>query len=134
MAKRTAGDLAEFLGSPLQGDSAVVLKGVASPEAADTDDLVYLESSRHTERVIRSAARCVITSSELMISGKTLILTPRPKLAFARAAAWLVPHAPIAHGVHATAVHSPSDPLGRGGVEGPLVVLLGAIVTARDEI
>ncbi len=123
MAKRTAGDLAEFLGSPLQGDSAVVLKGVASPEAADTDDLVYLESSRHTERVIRSAARCVITSSELMISGKTLILTPRPKLAFARAAAWLVPPAPIAHGVHATAVISQSARLGRGSAVGPFAVI-----------
>src|SRR5260370_8286859 len=123
MAMRTAGDLAEFLGSPLQGDSAVVLKGVASPEAADTDDLVYFECSRHAERVIRSAARCVITSCELMISGKTLILTPRPKLAFARAAAWLVPPAPIAHGVHGTAVISQSARLGRGSAVGPFAVI-----------
>jgi len=123
MAKRTAGDLAKFLESPLQGDSTVVLKGVASPEAADTEDLVYLDSSRHMERVIRSAARCVITSAELMISGKTLILTPRPKLTFARAAAWLVPPGPIAHGVHATAVISESARLGRGSAVGPFAVI-----------
>src|SRR5260370_9943425 len=54
-----------------------------------------------------------------MSSGKARILTPRPKLAFARAAAWLVPPAPIAHGVHATAVISQSARLGRGGGVGP---------------
>src|SRR5438445_696787 len=81
-SKRTAGDLATFLECRLQGDSALVLKGVASPEVAAADDLVYLDSNRHTERVTQSAARCVITAPELMIPGKTLILTPQPKLAF----------------------------------------------------
>lgn len=123
MAKRTAGELAKFLQCPLQGDSALFLKGVASPEAAGAEHLVYLDSSRHTERVLRSAARCVITSADLRISGKTLIVTPRPKLAFARAAAWLLPAPPIAHGVHATAVISESACLGRGSVVGPFAVI-----------
>lgn len=122
-SKRTARDLAAFLECRLQGDSAVVLKGVASPEAAAGDDLVYLDSSRHKERVTHSAARCVITSPDLMISGKTLILTPKPKLAFARAAAWLVPVSPIAHGVHATAVISRSARLGRDTAVGPFAVI-----------
>lgn len=122
-SKRTARDLAAFLECRLQGDSAVVLKGVASPEAAAGDDLVYLDSSRHKERVTQSAARCVITSPDLMISGKTLILTPKPKLAFARAAAWLVPVSPIAHGVHATAVISRSARLGRDTAVGPFAVI-----------
>jgi UDP-3-O-[3-hydroxymyristoyl] glucosamine N-acyltransferase len=122
-SKRTAGDLAAFLECRLQGDNAVILNGVASPEAAAADDLVYLDSSRHMERVTRSAARCVITSPDLMIPGKTLILTPQPKLAFARAAAWLVPASPIAHGVHATAVISGSARLGRGAAVGPFAVI-----------
>lgn len=122
-SKRTARDLAAFLECRLQGDSAVVLKGVASPEAAAGDDLVYLDSTRHKERVTQSAARCVITSPDLMISGKTLILTPKPKLAFARAAAWLVPVSPIAHGVHATAVISRSARLGRDTAVGPFAVI-----------
>jgi UDP-3-O-[3-hydroxymyristoyl] glucosamine N-acyltransferase len=122
-SNRTAGDLARFLECRLQGDSAVILKGVASPEAAAADDLVYLESSRHAERVTRSAARCVITSPDRMISGKTLILAPQPKLAFARAAAWLAPASPIARGVHATAVIAGSASLGRGAAVGPFAVI-----------
>jgi UDP-3-O-[3-hydroxymyristoyl] glucosamine N-acyltransferase len=131
-SNRTAGDLAAFLECRLQGDRAVVLKGVASPEAAAADDLVYLESGRHMERVARSAARCVITPPDLIISGKTLILTPQPKLAFARAAAWLVPVSPIAHGVHATAVISGSARLGRGTAVGPFAVIEDEVEIGED--
>ena len=63
MANRTAGDLAKFLGCAFQGEADLNLKGVASPEAAEPDDLVYLDSIRHQERVIHSAASCVITSA-----------------------------------------------------------------------
>jgi len=123
MANRTAGDLAKFLGCPLQGENNLLLKGVAGPEAAEADDLIYLDSSRHRERVIRSSARCVITSPDLLISGKTMIVAAKPKLAFARAAAWLVPLSPIAYGVHATAVIAQSAGLGRGSVVGPFAVI-----------
>src|SRR5438132_5196819 len=127
MANRTAGDLAKFLGCPLQGENNLLLKGVAGPEAAEADDLIYLDSSRHRERVIRSSARCVITSPDLLISGKTMIVAAKPKLAFARAAAWLVPLSPIAYGVHATAVIAQSAGLGRRSGVGPFAVIGGEV-------
>src|SRR4029077_15066369 len=80
-------------------------------------------SSRHMERVVRSTARCVITSADLLLSGKTLIVAPRPKLAFARPAACLVPPSPIASGVHPTAVIAETARLGRGTVVGPFAVI-----------
>jgi UDP-3-O-[3-hydroxymyristoyl] glucosamine N-acyltransferase len=123
MANRTAGELANFLGCPIKGDIGAVLKTVASPEEAGPDDLVYLESSRHMERVVRSKARCVITSPDLSISGKTLILAPRPKLAFARAAAWLLPVERIGAGVHPTAVVAASAHIGHGAAIGPFAVI-----------
>jgi UDP-3-O-[3-hydroxymyristoyl] glucosamine N-acyltransferase len=123
MANRTAGDLAKFLGSSLQGESGLVLKGIASPEAAEAEDLIYFDSSRHIERVVRSAARCVITSPDLIVSGKTLIVAARPKVAFARAAAWLVPSSAIARGVHPTAVIAESAHLARGAAVGPFTVI-----------
>jgi UDP-3-O-[3-hydroxymyristoyl] glucosamine N-acyltransferase len=123
MANRTAGDLARFLGCPVHGEEVFPLKGVASPEAAEVDDLIYLDSSRHMERVTQSAARCAITSPDLLIPGKTLIVTARPKLAFARAAAWLVPPAAVAVGIHPTAVIAESVRLGRGTAVGPFAVI-----------
>jgi UDP-3-O-[3-hydroxymyristoyl] glucosamine N-acyltransferase len=123
MANRTAGELATFLGCSLQGEKALTLKAVASPEAAEADDLIYLDSSRHIERAVGSAARCVITSPDLIVSGKTLILAARPKVAFARAAAWLVPSSAIACGVHSTAVIAESARLARGAAVGPFTVI-----------
>jgi len=46
-----------------------------------------------------------------------------PKLAFAKAAAWLVPAAPITTGVHPTAVISPTAKLARGVAVGPYAVI-----------
>jgi UDP-3-O-[3-hydroxymyristoyl] glucosamine N-acyltransferase len=123
MANRTAGDVAKFLGCSLQGDAAVVLNGVASPETAEADDLVYVDSKRHIERVVRSAGRCVITPPDLFLSGKTVIVAANPKLAFAQAAAWLIPLTPIAKGVHATAAIAGSVRLGRGAAVGPFAVI-----------
>lgn len=123
MVHRTAGDLAKFLGCPLQGEEALILKSVASPEAAQADDLIYLESARHMERVIRSSARCVITSPNLTVPSKTLILAAQPKLTFARAAAWLIPLPTIASGVHPTAVIADSAKLSRGAAVGPFTVI-----------
>jgi len=128
MANRTAADLAHFLGCPIQGEADVTLKGVASPDRAEADDLVYLGSGRHVERVSRSAARCVITSPDLLLSGKTLILAAQPKLAFARAAGWLFPSPPIAEGVHATAVVAKSARLGAGSAVGPFAVVEEEVV------
>jgi UDP-3-O-[3-hydroxymyristoyl] glucosamine N-acyltransferase len=123
IANRTAGDLARFLGCALKGEENLRLKGLASPEAAEPDDLVYLDSIRHQERVADSAASCVITSPDLLVSGKTLILAARPKMAFARAAAWLIPPSPLAQGVHPTAVIGESARLSRSAVVGPFAVI-----------
>lgn len=132
MANRTAGNLAKFLGCPLQGQSSLMLKGVASPEAAEADDLIYLDSPPHRERAVRSTARCVITSPDLAISSKTLIVAAQPKLAFARAAAWLVPPAPIASGVQPTTVIAESARLGRGAVVGPFAVIEEEVEIGED--
>src|SRR3990172_5422390 len=102
MTLRTANELAQYLSCAIEGDAAVRLRGVAGPERAGEEDLIYLDSPRHVDRVQRSAARCVITSPSLPVTGKTVLLTAQPKLAFARAAARLAPP-PIAQGVHRTA-------------------------------
>jgi UDP-3-O-[3-hydroxymyristoyl] glucosamine N-acyltransferase len=122
MTLRTAKELADYLSCAIEGDEAVRLRGVASPERAEQEDLVYVESPRHMDRVARSAARCVIASSAMPVAGKTLLLTDRPKLAFARAAAWLAPP-PVMQGVHATAVVAKSARIGSGVAVGPFAVI-----------
>ena len=122
MTLRTANELAQHLSCAIEGDVTVRLRGVASPESAGEDDLVYIDSPRHADRVLHSAARCVITSADLRIAGKTLLLAERPKLAFVRAAAWLAAPQPAA-GVHPTAVIAQSAKIGPDVTVGPFVVI-----------
>jgi UDP-3-O-[3-hydroxymyristoyl] glucosamine N-acyltransferase len=122
-AMRTAGELGRYLLCTVSGDSNAKIRGVASPERADVEDLIYLDAPRHLERAEQSQARCVITLAALPIPGKTLLVVPQPKLAFAKAAAWLSPPAPIAEGIHATAVIAGSVTLGTGAAVGPFAVI-----------
>jgi UDP-3-O-[3-hydroxymyristoyl] glucosamine N-acyltransferase len=99
--KRSAGELAEYLGAKVAGDARAALSGVANPEDAGPQDLIYVEQ-KAVARAAASKAICVIARAE--IPGKTTLLAPNPKLAFARAAAWLMPDARPEAAIHATAV------------------------------
>lgn len=120
---RTAKELAEYLGCALEGDGAARVSGVASPASARAQDLIYVESQCHLDRAAASAARCVVIAPGISMSGKILLRAANPKLAFARAAGWLVPPVPIAQGIHATAVIAPSARLAPGAAVGPYAVI-----------
>jgi UDP-3-O-[3-hydroxymyristoyl] glucosamine N-acyltransferase len=123
MVQHTAEDLARFLGCALEGDGAVLLTGIASPEKAGPGDLVYVESAREAHRASGSSARCVITRADIQLPGKTVLVAVQPKAAFARAAEWLLPPRPIAEGVHPTAVIAKSARLAADVGVGPFVVI-----------
>ncbi|MGH9860004.1 MAG: hypothetical protein ACRD5F_08290, partial [Candidatus Acidiferrales bacterium] len=57
---RTAAEVANYLGAALDGHPAARITGVANPEQARTEDLIYVESSRHAQRAEQSAAACVL--------------------------------------------------------------------------
>ncbi len=120
---RTANELAEFLHCALEGDGGVKLSGVAAPDSAGAADLIYVENQRHLGRAAGSDARCVVIAPGLALQGKTLLRAVNPKLAFAQAAAWLMPPIPLATGIHPSAVISPSAQLARGVAVGPYVVI-----------
>ncbi|MCL6567083.1 MAG: UDP-3-O-(3-hydroxymyristoyl)glucosamine N-acyltransferase [Acidobacteriia bacterium] len=120
----TARELAEFLQARLEGDGTVTLAGVASPERARPEDLIYVESERHRARALRSAARCVLAPDGLDLPGvPAVVRVGQPRLAFARAAAWLVPAPPLAVGVHPTAIVAATARLAPTVALGPYVVV-----------
>jgi UDP-3-O-[3-hydroxymyristoyl] glucosamine N-acyltransferase len=120
---RTIKELADFLGCALEGDAAADVSGVASPGSARAEDLIYVESPRHLDRAAASAAKCVMIAPGLSLPGKILLRATNPKLAFARAAEWLLPLAAIAKGIHPTALIAPSAKLARGAAVGPYAVI-----------
>ncbi len=120
---RTAGELAEYLGAKIEGDSRAQISGVAAPERAQASDLIYLDSPRHQARAANSAAVCVIVKSGTRLGGKTTLEVSEPKFAFVKAAHWLLPEPARAAGIHPTAIVAPSAIVGARVSVGPYVVI-----------
>jgi len=121
--KRTARELAEAIGAKLEGDGTLEITGVAAPERAGARDLIYVESAKHAERAANSAALCVIVGEVPHVAGKTLLRTPQPKLAFAKAAALLLERPPVASGLHPTAIVAPLARVAENASIGPYAVI-----------
>ncbi|MGB9068080.1 MAG: UDP-3-O-(3-hydroxymyristoyl)glucosamine N-acyltransferase [Candidatus Acidiferrales bacterium] len=123
---RTAGELANYLGAKLQGDSRIPISAVAGPEQAQAEDLIYLDSPRHAERAASSPAKCVLAKPGAELRGKTILEIADPKFAFAKAAQWLVPESVAAPGVHPTAIIAASAKIASRVSIGPYVVVADA--------
>jgi UDP-3-O-[3-hydroxymyristoyl] glucosamine N-acyltransferase len=120
---RTAGDLAKYLGAQLQGDAHASISGVAGPERAGPQDLIYLDSPRHAERAASSAAKCVLAKPGTPLPGKVILEVADPKFAFAKAAQWMAPEPVAAPGVHPTALIASRAKIAPRVSIGPYVVI-----------
>ena len=120
---RTAGELAQYLEAKLEGDPLLPISGVASPEQAGAEDVIYLASPRQRDRAASSPARCVIARPGARFEGKAMLESANPKLAFAKAAAWLLPPQLVRGEIHPTAVVAKSAHVGPNVSIGPYVVI-----------
>jgi UDP-3-O-[3-hydroxymyristoyl] glucosamine N-acyltransferase len=87
-----------------------VLDSIASLKNAGSSDLSYAEERFHDD-VAASQAGCVIVRSGAF-SSKTIIIARNPKLAFARAAAWLLADEADDVGIHPSATVAPDATIG----------------------
>jgi UDP-3-O-[3-hydroxymyristoyl] glucosamine N-acyltransferase len=120
---QTAKVIADAIGSKLEGDGSVELRGVAAPERAGPHDLIYVEKAKHADRAAASAALCVIAPEDITLEGKTVLRNARPKLAFAKAAALILDRAPIARGIHPSAIVAPLAKVSSSAGIGPFAVI-----------
>jgi UDP-3-O-[3-hydroxymyristoyl] glucosamine N-acyltransferase len=121
--KLTAKELADKIGARVEGDGALELTAVAAPERAGTKHLIYVEAAKHAERALASAAACVVANEGIALPGKTVLRSAQTKVAFAKAAAHLLERAPIANGVHPTAIVAPLVRIGTDVGIGPYAVI-----------
>lgn len=135
MKKMTAEELARVLNAGVGGDGGAWVAGIAAPEEAGEEDLIYVEAPKHKERAEASRARCAIVAEGMQLRNKTTIAVKEPKLAFVKAAEHLLEEEAIARGIHATAVIDASAKLGTGVAVGPYAVIeAGAAVGAKTQI
>ena len=130
---RTAQEIANYVGGVLHGDGAVEIHTVGSLERAGDGMLAYAEGSHVTEVAGAGAACILIPEGDL--PDRTVIVVDKPRVAFARAAQWLVPPSLPSRGVHATAVVAPDATLGPDVSIGAWTVIeAGAAVGAGTTI
>ncbi len=135
MKKMKAEELARILNAKVDGDDSAWVAGIAAPEEAGEEDLIYVEAAKHKERAEASRARCAIVAEGMQLRNKTTIAVKQPKLAFVKAAEHLLEEETIARGIHATALVDPSAKLGTGVAVGPYAVIeAGAAVGAKTQI
>lgn len=135
MRKMRAEELARILDTKVEGDGGAWITGVAAPEEANEEDLIYVEAPKHKERAEASKARCAIVAEGMQLKDKTVLAVKKPKAAFAKAAEFLVEEEAIAEGVHATAVIDASAKLGAAVGVGPYAVVeAGVVIGANTQI
>jgi UDP-3-O-[3-hydroxymyristoyl] glucosamine N-acyltransferase len=110
---RALKEVANYLGATLTGDGEAVVSGVASVRSAKPGDLVFVEEAKYLASALQSGATAVIAGSFAAndVHTKPILIASQPRLAFARAAAWLNSKAAQNSGVHSTSVVHPAAKL-----------------------
>src|SRR5271166_987034 len=125
--KHTSGDLAASLGCRLVGDSSIPVTRVSSLQSATSDSLVFVENAQHLETALRSPAAAVIAADiagdfAARAASKPILISPQPRLTFARAANLLRDSEPD-RGIHPSAIVPASAKIGSNVGIGPRAIL-----------
>lgn len=129
--------IAEFTASRLIGDPAVEILKVASLAQAQPGDLVFVQDNKDLPRALSSRAGAVIAGefASNITASKPLLLSPDPRLAFARAGALLHPPKTCAPGVHPTAVvHASAQVAATAAIDAYAVIEANAVIGERAHI
>ena len=122
--KQTLCDLAEKLGCRLLGDSSITVTSVSSLQSASSASLVFVEDARHFDAALRSSAAAVIAGDFAAgnKASKPILISPQPRLAFARAAK-LLRDPDRNREIHSTAIVPASAKIGNNVAIGPRAIL-----------
>ena len=122
-------ELAAHVGGRLVGDESVTINRVADLENAGTNEIAYVEESKHFATARESGASCLLVpegfdfTSQARLDGQVAIFVARPKLAFARIAALLHPPKQHEPKVHETAIVAESASIALTVAIGPYAVI-----------
>lgn len=126
----TVAVLAEAIDARLVGEATTIIRDIAPIETAGPDSIVFAETEAVLERALATAAGAIIAGpfGDRPGAGRPILVSPDPRLAFARAARVLAPKDAGASGIHLTAVVAPSAALGAAVSIGPCAVVGDCVV------
>jgi UDP-3-O-[3-hydroxymyristoyl] glucosamine N-acyltransferase len=135
--KHSLKDIAALVAGRVVGDAEYQISGIAQLSDATAEDLVFVDDEKHLPAALNSDAGALIAGefAAAVTGPKPMILVKQPKLAFARAAAVIVPPRRHEPGVHSSVLMHHSVKLGKLVALQPNVVLTeGVVVGDRTRI
>jgi UDP-3-O-[3-hydroxymyristoyl] glucosamine N-acyltransferase len=120
---KTLRDLAEKLGCRLLGDSSIIVSTVSSLQSATSGSIVFVEDAQHFDAALRSSAAAIIAGDFATTdASKPILISPQPRLAFARAAK-LLRDPDRNREIHSTAIVPASAKIGKNVAIGARAIL-----------
>lgn len=124
--RSTLSEIAKLIDGEVVGDSSIEVTGISGIKEAREGDLTFLANSRYAPLLSQTHASAIITSKEFSFTGKPIIRTENPSLAFAKVVSFVSPETGRhPQGIHPTALVGKGVSLGEG-------VALGAYVVVED--
>ena len=121
--KQSLRELAEKLGCRLLGDATITVTAVSSLQSARSDSLVFVEDAAHLPTALNSPAAAIIVGIFAdNPASKPILISPQPRLTFARAARLL--HDPDTNrGIDPAAIIPKSAQIGKNVAIAPRAIL-----------
>jgi UDP-3-O-[3-hydroxymyristoyl] glucosamine N-acyltransferase len=130
--KQTLRHLAEKLACHLLGDGSITVSTISSLQSATSESLIFVEDAQHLDAALHSPAAAVIVGSfPANAAAKSILISPQPRLTFARAAK-LLRDPEHNHAIHPTAIVPASAEIGKNVAIGAGAIL-GEHVKVGDE-
>ncbi|MGE5197304.1 MAG: UDP-3-O-(3-hydroxymyristoyl)glucosamine N-acyltransferase [Deltaproteobacteria bacterium] len=123
--RKTLKEIAQLIDGEVIGDESVVITGVCGIKEASQGDITFLANPKYLSLLETTHASAVITSKDIKQTGKPIIRTENPSLAFAKVVSLAEPenvkHPP--RGIHPTAILGKNIAIGKNVAVAPYVVI-----------
>ena len=124
--------IAQALQLELVGDGEIGISTVSSMQSATVASIVFVEDEKALPETLRSGAGAIVAGEFARgATGKAMLISSQPKLAFSRIAALLGPRPAAKAFVHPSAVVGPSAKLGANVEIGPHAVVEDGVTIAE---
>jgi UDP-3-O-[3-hydroxymyristoyl] glucosamine N-acyltransferase len=131
----TAEQISRLVDGNLRGDGGRLLDRVADLAIANASALAFIDDPKFWARAQKSDAGCILVAVGAQVEHGCVIEVAQPKMAFARAAAVIMPEPRFPPSIHPTAIVDETARLGENVFLGPYVTVgPGASIGDRAQL
>lgn len=127
-------EIADRLGAPFVGDGNREIVRAAALESAELSEIAFVASEKFAAVALAGNAGCLVVPPGYAVTGRTLILTPDPRAAFAQIIGMLHARSRPSPGIHPTAVVDSTAVIHPTASVGPYCVVGNRVELGEDTV